>query len=321
MGLFTDKPQKEFPFFDIFCGLLGTDSVNEFEVEQFCDDGEGELNRYNVYKITSDKKRYVLKKSDEREKNVYQNFLTGGSFKVPCFYGSIEVEGILWILIEYIEGADLRDFTEEEAYACADSIAAIMNAYWQKDEHEFQEKKMDDRFEKYWARIGKRSECLAKEPELRQAYNVFLERQKTCPRTLCNGDFLQFNAIFHAGSVYVIDWAFAGIMPYSLDVARLIAHGTEERATFPFYMTDAHRKIYIEEVYKKLEEKPDWEQYLSDIRLALLNEYIEFIEYALNHPEEERDKVFDYYYSHAKMLAADINQKNPPCLYHASLQK
>lgn len=125
MGLFTDKPQKEFPFLEIFCRLLGMDSVKEFEVEQFCDDGEGELNRYNVYKITADKKCYVLKKSDEREKNIYQNFLAEGSFKVPCFYGSIEVGGILWILIEYIEGVDLRDFTEEEAYACADSITAM----------------------------------------------------------------------------------------------------------------------------------------------------------------------------------------------------
>ncbi|MDE6127734.1 MAG: aminoglycoside phosphotransferase family protein, partial [Lachnospiraceae bacterium] len=264
---------------------------------------------YNVYKITADRKRYVLKKSDEREKNVYQNFLAGGSFHVPRFYGSIEAAGSLWILIEYIEGVDLRDFTEEEAYACADSITAIMNAYWQKEGHEVQLRHQDDRFEKYWARIRKRAECLAKEPDLLQAYTVFLERQKTCPRTLCNGDFLQFNAIFREGSVYVIDWAFAGIMPYSLDIARLIAHGTKERATFPFYMTDIHRKIYIEEVYKKLEEKPDWEQYLSDIRLALLNEYVEFIEYDLNHPEEERDKVFAYYYSHAKMLAAEINQK------------
>lgn len=202
--------------------------MNVSKVEQFCDDGEGELNRYNVYKIT------------------------------------------------------------------ADSITSIMNAYWQKDEREFQEKKHDDRFERYWARIQKRAQCLAGEPELAQAYDVFL----------------QFNAISHEGSVYVIDWAFAGIMPYSLDIARMIAHGTEERTTFPFYMTDAQRKLYVEKVYKKLKEKPDWERYLEDIRLSLLNEYVEFIEYELHHPEEERDKVFAYYYSHAKMLAVGISRMN-----------
>lgn len=33
-------------------------------------------------------------------------------------------------------------------------------------------------------------------------------------------------------------------MPYSLDIARFIAHGTEDRATFPFYMTDGQKKLF-----------------------------------------------------------------------------
>ena len=43
--------------------------------ERFCDDGEGEVNRYNVYKITTEGKCYVLKKSDEAEIGVYERFL------------------------------------------------------------------------------------------------------------------------------------------------------------------------------------------------------------------------------------------------------
>lgn len=309
MGLFMEKPKKELPFRDIFRKILPDEADGALEVLQFCDDGEGEVRKYNVYKVMADGKSYVLKKSDAYEKSVYQDFLAEGSFRVPGFYGSTEAGGSLFILLEYIAGSDLRDFTEDMAYACADSITAIMNAYWQKDEPEFQAGKQDGRFERYWARINKRAACLAGEPELAWAYNVFLERQKTCPRTLCNGDFLQYNAIFSKGSVYVTDWAFAGVMPYSLDIARLIAHGREDRPTFPFYMTAEQRRIYVNEVYGKLKEKPDWEQYLTDICLALLNEYVEFIEYELNHPEEERDKVFAYYYSHAKALAAGIHEK------------
>lgn len=60
-----DKPQKELPFLEMM-RLLHADSVNECKVEQFCDDGEGELNRYNVYKITVDGMHYVLKKYYER---------------------------------------------------------------------------------------------------------------------------------------------------------------------------------------------------------------------------------------------------------------
>ena len=87
----------------------------------------------------------------------------------------------------------------------------------------------------------------------------------------------------------------------------MIAHGSEDRRGFPFYMTDRHRAIYIRAVYEKLGHKPDWERYLLDVRLAALNEFIEFIEWELNHPEEERDQVFDFYYNRARTLAEELN--------------
>ncbi|MDE7221575.1 MAG: aminoglycoside phosphotransferase family protein, partial [Oscillospiraceae bacterium] len=221
-------------------------------------------------------------------------------FHTPQFYGSAFYDHRHWILIEHIPGPDLRDFTDTLAYAAANSITEIMNAYWQSDVP-------DGRFELYWERINKRARCLTEEPVLRRAYDRFLERQQSCPRTLCSGDFLQFNAIDNGGKVYIIDWAFAGIMPYSLDIARMIAHGTGDRRTFPFYMTDRHKSLYVRRVYDLLVQKPDREQYLQDVRLSVLNEYIEFIEWDLNHPGEERDQVFDYYYTQAQALAAEIN--------------
>ena len=67
-------------------------------------------------------------------------------------------------------------------------------------------------------------------------------------------------------------------MPYSLDLARFIAHATEDRSTFPFSMNDSQKRLFLNEVYENLTEKPDHKQYLSDIKLAVLNEYVEFIE-------------------------------------------
>lgn len=60
-------------------------------------------------------------------------------------------------------------------------------------------------------------------------------------------------------------------MPYSLDIARLIAHATEDRATFPFYMNNEQKKLFVDGVYERLHEKPDYEQYIRDIKLAVLN--------------------------------------------------
>ena len=290
-------------------GADRVDRTDEMDVlaEQFCDNGEGEVNRYNVYKITAHGETYVLKKSDEAEIGVYERFLSGRGLPVPDYFGSARWGGKRWILLEYVEGPDLRDYTPDMEEACSESISRIANLNWQEDEAEFVQKRQDDRFERYWKRINRRAECLEEEPELRAAYDCFLRRQLTCPRTLSNGDFLQFNAILREGKVTLVDWAFGGIMPYSLDIARMIAHGTEDRRTFPFYMTEAHKGLFVRRTYELLERKPDYERYLADIRLAVLNEYIEFIESELLDKSQARDEVFDYYYSQALALAKSVN--------------
>ncbi|MPN38424.1 hypothetical protein SDC9_185948 [bioreactor metagenome] len=120
---------------------------------------------------------------------------------------------------------------------------------------------------------------------------------------MCNGDFLQFNGIESKDSIILIDWAFAGVMPYSLDVARLISHGSEKYFPFPFYMTDEYRKIFVKGVYEKLIHKPNYRQFIWDVILSCLNECIEFIERELNNEAIERDEGFDYYYKNAETLA------------------
>ena len=305
-GLHTRKVNSsKIPFNEIVSEILGA-PVGNFSVSRFCDDAEGELRQYNVYKVELNGRVYVLKNSSKEEVFVYEKLLNGKNLPVPEFFGKAVRGGKTWILIEYIEGADLRDFTDGAARAAAESITAVMKTYWQNSAEEFESKRVDDRFARYWERVNKRAQCLKNESLLSAAYKVFLERQQSCPRTLSNGDFLQYNAIFQGGKVFIIDWAFAGIMPYSLDIARLIAHGTPDRATFPFFMTYGHKKTYVEEVYKNLPVQIEFKRYEQDIKLSLLNEYIEFIEYYLNNPEEERPQFFNYYYEHALKLTDEI---------------
>ena len=324
-GLYTEKViSGEIPFVQLTKEILavcgngeeafrlpegqndGSEGMPEgFAVERFCDDGEGEINRYHVYKVTLNGKRYVLKRSDAAEIGVYEKFLKNQDLPAPAYFGNTTWKGRQWILLAYVEGTDLRDYTPDMALACAESLSRIANRYWQKDESEFVQKRQDDRFERYWKRINKRAECLRGEPVLKAAYDRFLARQLSCPRTLSNGDFLPFNALYKEGKVILVDWAFGGIMPYSLDIARMIAHGTEGRYTFPFYMTESHKGLFVRKVYELLAHKPSYERYLEDIRLAVLNEYIEFIEGDLNDSAQARDAVFDYYYAHALRLAGE----------------
>jgi hypothetical protein len=278
--------------------------TEQIHIEQFHDNGEGVDRTYNVYKITGDKQTYTLKKSDDYEIGVYEEFLVDKNLPVPKLEGWTCVNNTKWILIEYIAGTDLRKFDKGMAYGCAHSLSRIFNMYWQ--ENRFAENKLDDRFERYWTRINKRSQCLKNEPKLSSAYGVFLDRQLVCPRTLCNGDFLQCNAIESNDGIVLIDWAFAGIMPYSLDVARLIAHGSEKFFPFPFYMTEEYRKIFLKDLYDKLLYKPKYKQFIWDVILSCLNECIEFIERELNDESIERDEVFTYYYKNALSLSDTI---------------
>ncbi len=306
-GSYTEEiTDSKIPFRDIVAEIVKVSEGDCFQVEQFCDSDINYQRKYQVFRIAVANQKFVLKKTDEAEVSVYEKLLKNRKLPAPEYYGCTEWNGTKWILIEFVPGSDLRNFTREMAAASADSIATVMNAYWQNTPADFETGKVDDRFEKYWKRINKRAECLDKEPELKAAYDKFLERQLHCPRTLSNGDFLQFNGLFHEGRVTLIDWGFAGIMPYSLDIARLIAHGTEDKRTFPFYMDDTLREIYIKEVYDKLHCKPQWEQYLLDIKLAVLNEYIEFAERELKDDSLERDEVFSYYYNQALTLAREI---------------
>lgn len=261
-------------------------------------EGEEDVRHYDVYSLETPSGRKILKKTEERETFNYTQYLAGKSLPVPDFFGKWEEAGDIWILIEEIEGEDLRNMTDALTLAAADALAQLQNAYWQEGEEEFSDKKTDDRFAIYWNRILRRAASVADQPTLRKAYDLFLNRQPEAPRTLSNGDFLQFNLVHTAGRVTVIDWGFGGIMPYSLDIARFIAHATETACTFPFYMTDGQKKLFLERVYEKLDRKPPYIQFIRDIRLAVLNEYSEFV-------EAEEDET-GWYLTHALQLAEEL---------------
>ena len=56
----------------------------------------------------------------------------------------------------------------------------------------------------------------------------------------------------------------------------------------------AHKEQFAGRTYELLERKPDYGRYLADLRLAVLNEYIEFIEDSLLDKSQAGDEVFDY---------------------------
>ena len=271
--------------------ILGSTEITAIHrvCERYGTDPE-EVRKYDVYNIDTTGGRKILKKVSDREAWNYETFLRGTNLPVPQYYSSCTEGDACWIALEYITDGDLRDMTDALAVSAAESITEIQNSYWGCAPGQ--------RFTAYLERIAKRYAFIRDTPVVGDAYRLFLERQKSCPLTLSNGDFLQFNTINHDGRVYVIDWGFGGSMPYSLDIARFIAHGTEGRVPFPFYMTEAQKGLFVQQVYEHLKCKPEYGQYLFDIKLAVLNEYVEFLEAG-----EDED---GWYLTHAKTLAQEI---------------
>lgn len=271
--------------------ILGTDTTGSiFRICERYGSNPEEVRKYDVYRIETALGSRMLKKAAAHERTNYETLLAGKPLPVPRYFGSCTDGDSTWILLEYIAGTDLRDMTDSLAIEAANSLAAIQNGCWGQEGTE--------RYAAYLERIAKRYAFIKAEPLVGEAYRLFLNRQKNCPLTLSNADFLQLNAVNHQGRVYLIDWGFGGILPYSLDIARFIAHGTENRDTFPIYMNDRQKGLFVRQVYSQLTCKPDYPRYLLDIKLAVLNEYVEFVEAA-----EDDD---GWYLTHARALAAEI---------------
>ena len=251
-------------------------------VSRICEqwgEAEDEVREYDVYVIETDAGKYTLKKTGSKEAQIYAQYLSKGEFHIPQYVGMRQAEDADWICMKYVEGNDMRDMTDEttEKAPATDGEPTLLE---------------------YWKRVLRRASSGAEATILRKAYQMFLDRQLTCPCTMSNGDFLQWNVIYDGENVVMIDWGFGGMMPYSLDIARFLAHATETRSTFPFYMNDAQKELFLDRMYEALKTKISREQFNLDVKLATLNEYIEFVE-----AEEDED---GWYLEHAQALAEEL---------------
>ena len=93
---------------------------------------ETECREYDVYKLVTAEGDRMLKKADEREASNYEKYLKQKDFCVPEFYGRRDEGADIWIMLESIEGNDLREMTDELAKAAAKSIVQIQNAFWKR---------------------------------------------------------------------------------------------------------------------------------------------------------------------------------------------
>lgn len=245
---------------------------------------------YAVWKITTDQGVFVLKKAKEYESQVYATFLQGQTGFAPELRRSQEIEGTTWLLMEYVEGEDLRFCTRQKLTKVLDALIAMQDVWWGVSHLDGACYSME------LARPGRirRGEDLGNET-LQRGYGEYLACWESIPRTLCHEDLLPFNVLINEKRAALIDWEYGGIQPYLSSLARLIAHGEEEEDAF-FHMKEADKAFAIDYYYRNLVAKKgiSYLEYRRCLDAFLLYEYCEWVMLGVRYGNTQSERYKRY---------------------------
>lgn len=243
---------------------------------------------YEVWKVTTPEGEYVLKKAKSHELAVYDAFFREDLPGAPRFLGSVKAENESWFLMEYVKGTDLRRCGRESLTATLDALISLQDRFWESP------KTAGYSFEESLQSRKNRGSFL-NDPLLERAYDNFLDLYESLPRTLCHDDLLPFNVLVDGDKATIIDWEYAGILPYPTSLVRLIAHGREEEDAF-FYMTEVDKAFAIDYYYEHLVKSKgiSYEDYRWAVDHFLLYEYCEWIMLGNKYPDEDIPRAREY---------------------------
>ena len=251
---------------------------------------------YDVWRVSSDEKTYVLKKAKESELSVYISYLKNAS-GVPRIIESVDFEDENYFIMEYVQGEPALRFDRLAITKALDALIAIQKAFWQTSEIEG----AGVSFEESLAHRISRGKYL-NDHDLEEAYDEFIDAYKALPRTLCHDDLLPFNIMLSEDSATVIDWEVAGILPYPVPLARLLAHAEESEDAF-FYIKNEDKEFATRYYYDNLLKEKGIEEYDFRYSLALFvfYEYCEWIMLGNKYPDADMER-YDKYMKKAKEL-------------------
>ena len=149
---------------------------------------------YAVWKIEENGRKYVLKKADEQELMIYHAFLSDLDRGAPHLYKSLNFQGNVYLLMEYVEGHDLRKCDRESLTAVLDALIYLQNQYWERRDLE----SAGFGFSASLPGREKRGNSLG-DADLERVYERFLQIYAEIPRALCHDDLLPFNVLLFRG--------------------------------------------------------------------------------------------------------------------------
>ena len=203
------------------------------------------------------------------------------------------------MLMEFFDGETMSQSTRKKLILALDALIQLQEKFWGNTD-------LADVGWTFEKRHAARKKRLTYMEDLSDAYKAYLEADKTVPRTLCNDDLLPFNVLVSTDRAVIIDWEFAGILPYPCALARLLAFG-EENTDFMFQMTMEDKEFAVQYYYDNLIRNKgiSWDEYIRTMKLFFFKEYSEWVYFARSSNDFTKPE-YQKYYAKCKILARDL---------------
>ncbi|MDX1578849.1 MAG: phosphotransferase, partial [Gemmatimonadota bacterium] len=187
-----------------------------------------------------------------REAWAYASLLDAGALGTPRYYGSVEGGNGTLLVLERVEGSELYQVGEREAWRAASTWLAGFHA-WGRDAVESagvdrRLLRQDARLlRRWWQRARRRAACSGPSErleileDLEDIWPRAVRRLSRLPGTLVHGEFYPSNILLErrgaAWSVRPVDWESVGVGPFALDLAALVTGDWSEAETDDFVRT------------------------------------------------------------------------------------
>ena len=270
----------------------------EFNQIKYEDDDDS----YDVYEIKYEGNKYILKSASIKEIEVYEKILLPLNIpNVPKVYEIFESEGEYYLLMEYIDGDNLCKANKKRLILALDALINIQKKTWEDTSiasygYNFEMSLKDRETRKSYL----------KDHLLNEIYNRYLDIYKLVPKALTHDDLLPFNLIINNRKSILIDWEYAGLLPYPSSFTRLIAFGETNKNSL-FYISKENKKFAIDYYYDNLlkDKGISYQTWIETYNYFAFYEYTEWI-FIGNKNEMQDNENYKKYLLKAKKLAIEL---------------
>ena len=246
---------------------------------------------YNVYLIKTQDETSIIKQLEERrfDKTKYDTYFAGKGFAVPEIFDNVSVDGKDYVRMQFIEGEDARNCTQEDAAKIGQELGKIQSFYLTDGGHtESAEYYWNRYLEKYYEKLKVFFD------DIDDVWEKTKQRFYEAPQTLIHDDLLPINVLIGEDKPWIIDWEIAGIYPYFLDLARFAYVFCS--INNQFFISETSAKAFTEAYYEELNKNAsfdvDKKQFLYDVTISAFYQYIMFQDY--DKTREEIETTVDF---------------------------